>query len=100
MDDVTKDNTLLALWNTSYLAGGNAPYLEQLYESYLDDPTAVDPHWRDYFDSLLQEDTAVKDVSHTNIRNLFRKLSRRGAHPLHREVGTERLGELGHRRRR
>jgi 2-oxoglutarate dehydrogenase E1 component len=79
MDDLTKDNTLLGLWNTSYLAGSNATYLEQLYESYLLNPAAVDPQWRDYFDSLPSEDQAGSDVSHADIRNLFRKLARHGA---------------------
>ena len=80
MDDVTKANTLLALWNTSYLAGGNASYLEQLYDAYLGDPGSVDPHWREYFDTLSLEDTAVTDVSHADIRNIFRKLTRHGTH--------------------
>ena len=34
---------------SSYLFGGNAPYVEELYESYLLDPTSVAKQWRDYF---------------------------------------------------
>src|ERR1700722_14820181 len=34
------------------LYGGNADYLEGLYEQYLVDPGAVAPQWRTYFDSL------------------------------------------------
>jgi len=80
MDDVTKANTLLALWNTSHLAGGNASYLEQLYESYLSAPDSIDPHWKDYFDTLPYPDTTTHDVSHSDIRNTFRKPARYGAH--------------------
>src|SRR5580692_7826580 len=34
------------------LYGGNADYLEALYEQYLVDPGAVPPQWRTYFDGL------------------------------------------------
>jgi len=36
----------------SYLFGSNAPYVEELYESYLDNPGSVPDKWRAYFDSL------------------------------------------------
>ena len=41
-----------AFQENSYLFGGNAPYVEELYESYLDDPTSVPPGWRTYFDQM------------------------------------------------
>ena len=37
---------------TSYLFGGNAPFVEELYENYLDNPGSVSDEWRDYFDKL------------------------------------------------
>ena len=36
----------------SYLFGGNAPYVEELYEAYLDNPGSVPDNWRTYFDAL------------------------------------------------
>ena len=36
----------------SYLFGGNAPFIEQLYEQWLDDPQAVPAQWREYFERL------------------------------------------------
>ncbi|MGA1659686.1 MAG: 2-oxoglutarate dehydrogenase E1 component, partial [Burkholderiaceae bacterium] len=36
----------------SYLFGGNAPYVEELYEAYLDNPGSVADNWRRYFDQL------------------------------------------------
>jgi 2-oxoglutarate dehydrogenase complex dehydrogenase (E1) component-like enzyme len=36
----------------SYLFGANAPFIEELYESYLANPASVEPAWRDYFDKL------------------------------------------------
>ena len=40
--------------DNSYLFGGNAAYVEELYESYLHDPASVADHWRDYFDNVKQ----------------------------------------------
>jgi 2-oxoglutarate dehydrogenase E1 component len=37
---------------SSHIAGGNATYVEDLYESYLLDPNGVPEQWRDYFDKL------------------------------------------------
>jgi 2-oxoglutarate dehydrogenase E1 component len=37
---------------TSPLFGGNAPYVEGLYEQYLDDPESVDPALRRWFDDI------------------------------------------------
>ncbi len=34
------------------LTGANAPYLEELYARYVDDPQSVDRQWRDFFTSL------------------------------------------------
>src|SRR5689334_13997524 len=34
------------------LSGGNAPYVEALYEQFLADPQSVDSKWRDYFQKL------------------------------------------------
>jgi len=33
--------------SSSYLFGGNAPFIEELYETYLVNPGAVDASWRD-----------------------------------------------------
>ncbi|MBK7249819.1 MAG: 2-oxoglutarate dehydrogenase E1 component [Gammaproteobacteria bacterium] len=34
------------------LFGGNAPYVEALYEQYLRNPASVEPRWREYLDAL------------------------------------------------
>ncbi len=46
-------NDLFSL--TSFLYGGNADYIERLYAAWLDDPSSVDPEWRDLF-ATLQDD--------------------------------------------
>jgi 2-oxoglutarate dehydrogenase E1 component len=37
---------------TSFLYGGNAAFVEDLYARYAEDPYSVDPSWRAYFQSL------------------------------------------------
>ncbi|WP_127521305.1 2-oxoglutarate dehydrogenase E1 component [Mesorhizobium sp. Z1-4] len=40
---------------TSFLYGGNAAYIEQLYADYQDDPNKVDAAWRDFFSALKDD---------------------------------------------
>jgi len=42
----------LDLKRDNFLNGGNAPFLEQLYARYLDDPASVDESWRALFKRL------------------------------------------------
>jgi 2-oxoglutarate dehydrogenase E1 component len=44
------------------LSGGNAPYVEALYEQFLADPQSVDPRWRDYF-SKIADGQKLRDGS-------------------------------------
>ncbi len=44
---------------TSFLFGANAPFIEELYARYLDDPNAVDSEWRVFFGALDEEKSAV-----------------------------------------
>ena len=37
---------------SSHLSGANSTYIEDIYESYLDDPLSVDANWREVFDEL------------------------------------------------
>ncbi|MEZ5532377.1 MAG: 2-oxoglutarate dehydrogenase E1 component [Steroidobacteraceae bacterium] len=42
-------NSLTDQFATTPLYGGNAAYVEALYDQYLRDPANVEPHWRDWF---------------------------------------------------
>ena len=60
----------------SYLFGGNAPYVEELYESYLDNPGSVPDNWRSYFDQLQNVPAtdgheATRDQAHAPIVESF-----------------------------
>src|SRR5579859_5639338 len=48
----TMSESLQAQTSTTPLSGGNAPYVETLYEQYLQDPASVAPAWQEYFRSL------------------------------------------------
>ena len=69
-------------WRSSQLSGGNADYVEALYEKYLESPNDVDPQWRDFFDKLPRVDSNIRpDVPHATVRAHFLELARqkRGA---------------------
>ena len=45
---------LMQNFQSSFLFGGNAPYVEEQYEQYLSDPASVADEWRAYFDALRE----------------------------------------------
>lgn len=83
----------------SYLFGGNAPYVEELYEAYLDNPTSVPENWRAYFDQM-QHVPAVDgsnrpDVVHSSVVASFAERAKQG--PI-RTVVASADSELGRKR--
>ena len=48
-----------AFADSSFLFGGNAAYIEQLYAAYKTNPAAVDPEWREFFGGLNDDDESV-----------------------------------------
>lgn len=71
------ESNLQALIANSYLSGGNAGYLEDLYESFLKDPNSVDAQWRHYFQNLPRVNgLAAFDISHADIREQLADLAR------------------------
>ena len=40
---------------TSFLFGANAPFIEELYARFLEDPDSVDADWRTFFEALSEE---------------------------------------------
>jgi len=74
-----QESNMELLWRSSHIAGGNATYVEDLYESYLTDPNGVPEQWRDYFDKLPRvesEITLIQDVPHSTIRDRFAQISK------------------------
>ena len=79
MTQATSLPGMLALWASSHIAGGNAEYVDALYEAYLQDPNGIPPEWRDYFDQLPRvatETTSIHDVPHSVLRDRFARISK------------------------
>jgi len=56
-----QSNDLFA--QTSFLYGGNADYIDQLYAEYEKDPASVDPQWREFFENLQDnKDDVLKNA--------------------------------------
>ena len=85
--------------DSSYLFGGNAPYVEELYESYLHDPASVADHWRDYFDNVKQvpavDGSSRTDIAHGPIVASFAERARQG--PI-RTISDSADSEMGRKR--
>lgn len=65
------------LWKSSHISGGNAAYVEALYETFLSDPNAVPEEWRDYFQQLPRSnEAAISDIPHSPIRDHFAQLAK------------------------
>ena len=45
---------------TSFLYGGNAGYIEQMYARYQDDPNSVEAEWQSFFSGLQDDAESVK----------------------------------------
>jgi len=69
------------LLGNSYLFGGNAPFIEELYEQYLSNPGSVPGEWREYFDQMQQlpgAAGAARDVAHAPVVESFVQRARTG----------------------
>ncbi len=52
---MSRQDANAAFARTSFLYGGNAPYIEDLYARYQIDPNSVDAEWQAFFKSLKDE---------------------------------------------
>lgn len=87
-----QDGVMQAWLESSHLAGGNMAYVEELFELYLDDPTAVSDDWRKFFDQLPRDGVAV-DTKHSLIREQFRSLAKNKL----KQAGTVTVGAPDHK---
>ncbi len=86
-------------FSNSYLFGGNAPYVEELYEAYLLNPGAVPDNWRAYFDAMQHvpavDGTDRPDVPHASVIASFAERAKHG--PI-RTVTASADAEMGRKR--
>ncbi len=68
---------------SSHLFGGNAPYVEDMYEAYLDNPGSVTDAWRAYFDALQNvpatDGSTARDVAHAPVVESFAQRAKANA---------------------
>ena len=82
-DSQSNGGSVYVAYNSnSYLFGGNAPYVEEMYENYLQNPGSVPDNWRSYFDALQHVPAAdgsdARDVPHLPVVNAFAERAKKG----------------------
>ena len=78
-----QDSIMEHFWSSSHISGGNAAYVEELYDTYLHNPNAVSEEWRNYFDQLPRvSGVLTQDTPHSVIRAQFEQLGKSRARTL------------------
>ena len=98
---MSETNSVYVAYNSnSYLFGGNAPYVEEMYENYLADPTSVPDSWRAYFDALQNvpavDGSDARDVPHQPVINAFADRAKQGVTQVVIAAGAD--SDLGRKR--
>jgi 2-oxoglutarate dehydrogenase E1 component len=63
-------------WESSHISGGHSAYLENMYELYLENPDQLSSEWIVFFDNLEPKGINGNRVSHKQIVDEFKNLSR------------------------
>ncbi len=86
--------------DNTHLFGGNAPYVEEMYENYLSNPGSVPDNWRDYFDALQHvpavDGSNAKDTAHQPVINAFAERAKQGGTKVVMATGAD--SEMGRKR--
>ena len=69
--------TMSDYMSDSHTSGGHLSYLEDLYESYLQDPNSISEEWKSYFNDLPFQNGSKKDSSHLDVIKHFQNTPRR-----------------------
>ena len=98
---MSETNTVYQAYQANtYLFGGNAPYVEEMYENYLANPGSVPDTWRDYFDSLQNvpavDGSNARDVPHQPVINAFAERAKQGGTRVVVAAGAD--SDLGRKR--
>jgi len=97
---MSETSVFQAYQGNTYLFGGNAPYVEEMYENYLANPGSVPDNWRDYFDALQHvpagDGSNSRDVPHLPVVNAFAERAKQGGTRVVVASGAD--SELGRKR--
>ncbi|TRX56567.1 2-oxoglutarate dehydrogenase E1 component [Thalassomonas sp. M1454] len=81
------EGVMKAWLESSHFSGNNAEYIEELYESYLENAHSVSDEWRKVFDELPKVDGVNTETNHSVVRAEFRQLAKENVK--HVTVGSE-----------
>jgi 2-oxoglutarate dehydrogenase E1 component len=70
------EGVMKAWLESSHLNGGNIVYIEELYESYLDNSESVTEEWREIFSNLPKVEGSEAEYRHSAIREEFKVLAK------------------------
>jgi len=98
---MSETNTVYQAYQANtYLFGGNAPYVEEMYENYLENPGSVPDSWREYFDALQHvpavDGSNARDVPHQPVINAFAERAKQGGTKVVVAAGAD--SDLGRKR--
>ena len=84
------------LLEDSLLFGANAPFIEGLYEDYLQNPASIPVKWREYFDRLQPVQGQVfRDVPHRPVIESLIRLSKEPRRRDDEDTAREAASEMG-----
>jgi 2-oxoglutarate dehydrogenase E1 component len=68
---------IMKAWlESSHLSGANIAYIEELYESFLDNSQSVSPEWREVFQQLPKVEGSEVEYRHSEIRDEFKEMAK------------------------
>ena len=70
------EGVMKAWLESSHLNGGNIVYIEELYESYLDNSASVSAEWQEIFSQLPKVEGSEVEYRHSAIRDEFKTLAK------------------------
>ncbi|MCJ8322230.1 MAG: 2-oxoglutarate dehydrogenase E1 component, partial [Colwellia sp.] len=70
------EGVMKAWLESSHLNGANIVYIEELYESYLDNAQSVSAEWRELFQQLPKIEGTSVEYHHSAIRDEFKELAK------------------------
>lgn len=100
---MTQRKNLQEWLQSSALGGANQTYIEALYESYLDDPTSVDPSWQAIFKTFPHSNAPSHHKIRDYLKNTVTSVTARGVKTIDPAMSMRLVNVLkwvnGHRNR-
>ena len=57
---MTSNKNNIIFTKTSFLQGGNSPFIKELYLKYLNNPKSIPQSWVDFFNGLDEDQEVIK----------------------------------------